>query len=53
MEFDYGYIYDDWFVLEGEIIKCFRFNCLLVEVELVFVMKEEFNGLFVNVVDVI
>ena len=50
---DYGYIYDDWFVLEGETIKRSRLNRPLVEVELAFVMKEELKGSSVNVADII
>ncbi len=50
---DYGFIYDDWFVLEGETIERSSLNRPLVEVELAFVMKEELKGPSVNVADVI
>ena len=50
---DYGYIYDDWFVLEGEAIQRSRLNHPMIEVELAFVMKEEIKGPSVNVADVI
>lgn len=50
---DYGYIYDDWFVLEGEAIQRSRLNHPMIEVELAFVMKEELKGPSVNVADVI
>ena len=50
---DYGFIYDDWFVLEGETVDRSKMNRPLVEVELAFVMKEELKGPSVNVADVI
>lgn len=50
---DYGYIYDDWFVLEGGTIQRSRLNRPLVEIEIAFVMKEELRGPSVNVADVI
>ena len=50
---DYGFIYDDWFVLEGETIERSSLNRPLVEVELAFVMKEELKGHQVNGADVI
>ena len=50
---DYGYIYDDWFVMEGEAVQRSKLNRPMVEVELAFVMKEELKGPSVNVADVI
>lgn len=50
---DYGFIYDDWFVLEGETVQRSKMNRPLVEVELAFVMNETLTGPSVNVADVI
>lgn len=50
---DYGFIYDDWFVLEGGTVRRDHMNRPLVEVELAFVMKDELRGPSVNVADVI
>ena len=49
---DYGFIYDDWFVLEDG-YRAFLSQPASVEVELAFVMKEELKGPSVNVADVI
>ena len=50
---DYGFIYDDWFALEGSAVSRATMNRPLVEVELVFVMCNELRGPSVNVADVI
>jgi len=50
---DYGFIHDDWFVMEGDSVERSRLNRPLVEVELAFVMKRELRGPSVNVADVI
>jgi 2-keto-4-pentenoate hydratase len=50
---DYGFIYDDWFVMEGDSVVRERMNRPLVEIELAFVMKDELRGPSVNVADVI
>jgi 2-oxo-hept-3-ene-1,7-dioate hydratase len=50
---DYGFIYDDWFALEGSAVSRAKMNRPLVEVELAFVMREPLRGPSVNVVDVI
>lgn len=50
---DYGFIYDDWFVMEGATVQRSKMNRPLVEVELAFVMKEELKGPSVHVADVI
>jgi 2-oxo-hept-3-ene-1,7-dioate hydratase len=50
---DYGFIYDDWFVMEGDVVQRSKMNRPLVEVELAFVMKEELKGPSVHVADVI
>ena len=43
---DYGFIYDDWFVLEGDTVQRSKMNRPLVEVELAFVMKHTLTGPF-------
>lgn len=50
---DYGTLFDDWFVLEGEPIPWSRMNRPLVEVELAFVLKEAVSGPGCNAADVI
>lgn len=50
---DYGFIYDDWFVMEGSVVQRAKMNQPLVEVELAFVMNEELVGPSVHVADVI
>ncbi len=50
---DYGFIYDDWFVMEGSVVQRAKMNRPLVEVELAFVMNEELVGPSVHVADVI
>ncbi len=37
---DYGFIFDDWFALEGSAVSRATMNRPLVEVELAFVMRE-------------
>lgn len=48
---DYGFIYDDWFVMEGDVVQRSNMNRPLVEVA--FVMKEELAGPSVHLADVI
>lgn len=50
---DYGFIFDNWFVLEGETVKRDTMNRPLVEVELAFVMGKKLKGPSVNAADVI
>ncbi len=50
---DYGFIFDNWFVLEGSAVSRATMNRPLVEVELAFVMGDELNGPSINVADVI
>jgi 2-oxo-hept-3-ene-1,7-dioate hydratase/2-keto-4-pentenoate hydratase len=50
---DYGFIYDDWFVMEGGSVSRASLNRPMVEVELAFVMKERLQGPSVHVADVI
>jgi 2-oxo-hept-3-ene-1,7-dioate hydratase len=50
---DYGFIYDNWFALEGSAVSRKAMNRPLVEVELVFVMRDRLEGPSVNVADVI
>ena len=50
---DYGYIYDDWFVLEGGTVDRSKMNRPMIEVELAFVMKHKLEGTSLNVADVI
>ncbi len=50
---DYGTLFDNWFLDEGSKVSMSRMNRPLVEVELVFVLKENLGGPSVNAVDVI
>ena len=50
---DYGFLYDDWFVPEGDIVSRGKMNHPLVEQELAFVMKDRLSGPSVNAADVI
>jgi len=50
---DYGYMFDDWFVMEGSRVSRSKMNRPLVEVELAFVLKEPLRGPSVNAADVI
>jgi 2-oxo-hept-3-ene-1,7-dioate hydratase/2-keto-4-pentenoate hydratase len=50
---DYGFIFDNWFVLEGETVQRAAMNRPLVEVELAFVMGQELRGPSINAADVI
>jgi len=50
---DYGFVFDNWFTLEGETIHRSAMNRPLVEVELAFVMGKELSGPSVNAADVI
>lgn len=50
---DYGFIFDDWFVLEGGTVERAAMNRPLVEVELAFVMGRELVGPSINAADVI
>ena len=50
---DYGTIFDNWFLDEGSQVSMSRMNRPLVEIELVFVLKEPLGGPDVNAVDVI
>jgi 2-keto-4-pentenoate hydratase len=50
---DYGFIFDNWFALEGETVQRSAMNRPLVEVELAFVMGQELKGPSVNAADVI
>ena len=50
---DYGFIFDNWFALEGSAVSRAAMNRPLVEVELAFVMGDELEGPSVNVADVI
>ena len=50
---DYGFIFDNWFALEGSAVSRATMNRPLVEVELAFVMGDELEGPSVNVADVI
>jgi 2-keto-4-pentenoate hydratase len=50
---DYGFIFDDWFALEGSAVSRAKMNRPLVEVELAFVMREPLEGPSINVADVI
>lgn len=50
---DYGFIYDNWFVMEGGTVQRSKMNRPLIEVELAFVMKTELKGPSVHVADVI
>ena len=48
-----GFLFDDWFVLEGSTVPRSRMNRPLVEVEISFVLKESLPGPGVNAADVI
>ena len=50
---DYGTLFDNWFILEGDVVPRSKMNRPLVEVELSFVLKEPLRGPNVNVADVI
>jgi 2-keto-4-pentenoate hydratase len=50
---DYGTLFDDWFVLEGDIVPRTTMNDPLVEIELAFVLGAPLVGPGVNAVDVI
>jgi len=50
---DYGTLFDDWFVLEGNPIDSARLNRPSVEVELAFVLNDELGGPGCTVADVI
>ncbi len=50
---DYGTLFDDWFILEGQPIPRSRMNRPLVEVELAFVLKDELGGPACTAADVI
>ncbi len=50
---DYGTLFDNWFLDEGTKVSMSQMNRPLVEVELVFVLKEDLGGPSVNALDVI
>jgi 2-oxo-hept-3-ene-1,7-dioate hydratase/2-keto-4-pentenoate hydratase len=50
---DYGTLFDNWFLDEGTQVSMSTLNRAMVEIELVFVLKEELGGPSVNAVDVI
>jgi 2-keto-4-pentenoate hydratase len=50
---DYGFIFDNWFTLEGSAVQRSAMNRPLVEVELAFVMGQELKGPSINAADVI
>jgi 2-keto-4-pentenoate hydratase len=50
---DYGTLFDNWFLDEGSRVSMSTMNRPLVEIELVFVLKEDLGGPSVNAVDVI
>jgi 2-keto-4-pentenoate hydratase len=50
---DYGTLFDNWFLDEGTQVSMSTMNRPLVEIELVFVLKEPLGGPDVNAVDVI
>jgi 2-oxo-hept-3-ene-1,7-dioate hydratase/2-keto-4-pentenoate hydratase len=50
---DYGFIFDNWFALEGQSVDRGAMNRPLVEVELAFVMEKELKGPSINAADVI
>jgi 2-oxo-hept-3-ene-1,7-dioate hydratase/2-keto-4-pentenoate hydratase len=50
---DYGFIFDNWFALEGSTVQRSAMNRPLVEVELAFVMGKELKGPSINAADVI
>ncbi|MEZ5227890.1 MAG: hypothetical protein R2710_14810 [Acidimicrobiales bacterium] len=49
---DYGTLFDNWFLDEGSKVSMSMMNRPLVEIELVFVLKENLGGPDVNAVDV-
>jgi 2-keto-4-pentenoate hydratase len=49
---DYGTMFDNWFLLEGEVVPRSKMNHPLVEVELSFIMKKALRGPSINVADV-
>jgi 2-keto-4-pentenoate hydratase len=50
---DYGFIFDNWFTLEGATVDRSAMNRPLVEVELAFVMGQELRGPSINAAGVI
>jgi 2-keto-4-pentenoate hydratase len=50
---DYGTMFDNWFMLEGDVIPRSKMNRPLVEVELSFVLKKALKGPGINIADVI
>ncbi len=50
---DYGTLFDNWFLDEGTQVSMSAMNRPMVEVELVFVLKENLGGPSVNALDVI
>lgn len=50
---DYGTIFDNWFVDEGTKVSMSTMNRPAVEIELVFILKENLGGPDVNAIDVI
>ncbi len=50
---DYGFIFDNWFELEGASVQRNAMNRPLVEVELAFVMGKDLKGPSINAADVI
>jgi 2-keto-4-pentenoate hydratase len=50
---DYGTLFDNWFLDEGSKVSMSTMNRPLVEVEIVFVLKEDLGGPDVNAIDVI
>lgn len=50
---DYGTIFDNWFLDEGTKVPASILNRAAVEIELVFVLKDDLGGPSVNAVDVI
>jgi 2-keto-4-pentenoate hydratase len=49
---DYGTLFDNWFILEGETVPRSKMNRPLVEVELSFIMKKALRGPSINIADV-
>ena len=50
---DYGTLFDNWFLPEGSTVKRAEMNHPLVEVEIVFMLKEALSGPSCNAADVI
>lgn len=50
---DYGTLFDNWFILEGDTVPRSKMNHPLAEVELAFVLKRALRGPGINVADVI